>query len=78
VLSGRVTGADGKALPGATVALGPQEAVTDADGRFALVGTTRAPGYRVRCNGRAVTGTVSGARRDDEGTWRATFSVQVA
>jgi carboxypeptidase family protein len=76
VLSGRIVGPDGKPLPGATVAAGTVSAVTDADGRFMLVTTTRQ--YRVICDRRAAEGFVSNPRRDADGTWRATFGLTLA
>ena len=73
VLSGRVLGADGKPLAGAAIAYGRDQAVTDADGRFLLITTTRA--YGVTCNGRSTEGILSKQERDSEGTWRATCSL---
>ena len=67
VLSGRILRADGKPLAGAAFAFGEQPVVTDADGRFVLVTDTRAAG-----------GFASGARRDSEGTWRATLGLTLA
>jgi protocatechuate 3,4-dioxygenase beta subunit len=62
VLSGRITGHNGKPLAGASFALGKDRITTDADGRFMLVTDTGA--Y-----------PASSARRDHEGTWRATIGV---
>jgi len=62
VLSGRVIGRDGKPLAGASFAIGKDRVTTDADGRFMLVTDTRA--Y-----------PAAGARRDHEGTWRATVGL---
>jgi hypothetical protein len=80
VLSGRIQGLDGKPLAGAMVSVGADQAATDADGRFALVTTTRRnkpPLYRVSCNGHAAEGLVSNQRRDTEGTWRSTFGLRL-
>lgn len=60
VLSGRVTGRDGRPLAGASFTIGNDKVTTDADGRFLLVTDTGA--Y-----------PASSARRDREGTWRATI-----
>jgi protocatechuate 3,4-dioxygenase beta subunit len=62
VLSGRVTGRDGRPLAGAGFAIGKDQVTTDADGRFMLVTDTRA--Y-----------PASNARRDHDGTWRATIGI---
>src|SRR5258706_8386030 len=62
VLSGGITGRDGKPLAGASFAIGKDRVITDADGRFMLVTDTAA--Y-----------PASGARRDPEGTWRATVGL---
>jgi hypothetical protein len=78
VLSGRILGSDGRPLAGATVAAGRDWAATDADGRFALLTTTRRanpPLYRVTCDGHAAEGFVSDQRRDTDGTWRASFGL---
>jgi hypothetical protein len=78
VLSGRVLGLGGKPLPDAAVSVGRDRAATDADGRFALVTTTRrnTPAlYRVTCDGRAAEGFVSDQQRDSHGTWRASFGL---
>jgi protocatechuate 3,4-dioxygenase beta subunit len=61
VLSGRITRHDGKPLAGARFAIGKDRITTDADGRFMLVTDTAYP--------------ASSARRDHEGTWRATIGV---
>lgn len=77
VLSGRILGSDGKPLAGAAVAAGGACSLTDADGRFMLITTTRA--YRgVTCDGRPVEGYVSNRRRDTDGTWRATVGLTLA
>src|SRR5262245_17270730 len=76
ILSGRVL-AFGKPLSGATLATGIDPAVTEADGRFFLVTTTRA--YRgVTCDGRPVEGFVANRRRGTDGTWRATVGLTLA
>jgi protocatechuate 3,4-dioxygenase beta subunit len=62
VLSGRITGHDGGPLAGARFAIGGDQVTTDADGRFMLVTDTAA--Y-----------PAPNARRDREGTWRATIGV---
>ena len=67
VLSGRILRRDGKPLTGAQFAVGEHTAVTDADGRFVVVTDTRAAG-RLAAN----------ARRDGEGTWRATLGLTLA
>lgn len=64
VLSGRIVGADGKPLADATFAVGKDRVTTDADGRFMLVTDTRA--Y-----------SPSNARRDAEGTLRATIGIKL-
>ncbi|MEA3194370.1 MAG: hypothetical protein QOD26_2703 [Betaproteobacteria bacterium] len=64
VLSGRIVGFDGKPLAGATFAVAKERATTDADGRFMLVTDTRA--Y-----------AAANARRDAEGTWRATIGLKL-
>src|ERR1041385_4215146 len=61
VLSGRVL-RDGKPLRGASFAIGGHPVAADADGRFMVVNDTRA--Y-----------PAASARRDAEGTWRATVSL---
>jgi hypothetical protein len=76
VLSGRILGSEGKPLAGATVAAGSARAVTDADGRFMLVTTTRL--YGVTCDGRSTEGFVSNQRHDNDGTWRATVGLKLA
>ena len=63
ILSGRVTGRDGRPLAGARFAIGKHPVTTDADGRFLLVTDTAA--Y-----------PASSARRDHEGTWRATIGLR--
>ena len=67
VLSGRILRRDGKPLAGAEFAVAKQRVVTDADGRFFLVSDTGAAG-----------GIAAGARRDSEGTWRATLGLTLA
>jgi hypothetical protein len=67
VLSGRILRGDGKPLAGAAFAVADLPVVTDADGRFVVVTDTRAAG-----------GFASGARRDSEGTWRATLGLTLA
>jgi protocatechuate 3,4-dioxygenase beta subunit len=67
VLSGRILRGDGKPLAGAAFAVGEHTVVTDADGRFVVVTDTRAAGR-----------LASGARRDSEGTWRATLGLTLA
>jgi protocatechuate 3,4-dioxygenase beta subunit len=62
VLSGRITRHDGKPLAGAGFAIGKHRITTDADGRFMLVTDIRA--Y-----------PAPNARRDHEGTWRATIGI---
>ena len=62
VLSGRITGHAGKPLAGASFALGKAQVTTDADGRFMLVTDTGI--Y-----------PASNARRDHQGTWRATIGI---
>ena len=64
VLSGRITGHDGKPLAGASFAIGKDQITTDADGRFMLVTDTGA--Y-----------AASNARRDPEGTWRGTIGLRI-
>ena len=76
ILSGRILGSDGKPLAGATVAAGGAYTVTDADGRFLVVTTTRL--YGVTCDGRSTEGFVSNQRRDTDGTWRATCGLKLA
>jgi protocatechuate 3,4-dioxygenase beta subunit len=76
VLSGRILGADGKPLAGATVAAGRARSATDADGRFMLVTDTRR--YRVTYRGRSAEGLVSNQRPDTDGTWRASFGLTLA
>ena len=77
VFSGRVLGRDGKPLAGAIVASGKSQAVSDADGRFMLIITTR--DYRgVTCDGQPVEGFVSNRWRDTDGTWRATVGLTLA
>jgi hypothetical protein len=76
VLSGRILGLDGKPLAGATIASGLDQAVTDADGRFLLVTTTRL--YGVTCDGHPTEGIIANQRRDIEGTWRATCGLTLA
>ncbi|HYR33326.1 MAG TPA: carboxypeptidase regulatory-like domain-containing protein [Burkholderiales bacterium] len=73
ILSGRVLGTHGRPLAGATVAAGAARAVTDADGRFLLLTTTRM--YGVTCEGRSTEGFVSNQRRSADGTWRATVAL---
>lgn len=67
VLSGRILRGDGKPLAGAEFAVAEQRVVTDADGRFVLVTDTGAAG-----------GFSASARRDSEGTWRATLGLTLA
>ena len=67
VLSGRVLRSNGKPLAGAAFEIGEHPVVTDADGRFVVVTDTRAAG-----------GNSFGARRDSEGTWRATLGLTLA
>jgi hypothetical protein len=67
VLSGRILCRDGKPQAGAGFAVAEQRVVTDADGRFVVVTDTRAAG-----------GIAAGARRDSEGTWRATLGLTLA
>ena len=62
VLSGRITGHDGRPLAGTSFAIGRDQVTTDADGRFMLVTDTRA--Y-----------LAATARRDFEGTWRGTIGI---
>ena len=64
VLSGRIVGLDGKPLAAASFAVGKDRVTTDADGRFMLVTDTRA--Y-----------AASNARRDADGTWRATIGIKL-
>jgi protocatechuate 3,4-dioxygenase beta subunit len=64
VLSGRITGHDGKPLAGASFAIGKDPVTTDADGRFMLV--TDSGAY-----------PTANARRDHQGTWRATVGLQL-
>jgi len=77
VLSGRVLGRGGKPLSGATVSVGADRAATDADGRFVLV-TTKGEPYRVSFAGLSEQGSVADARRDLDGTWRASFGLTLA
>jgi hypothetical protein len=77
VLSGRVLGRGGKPLCGAAVLVGADQAATDADGRFVLV-TTKGQPYRVSFAGLSEKGSVIDARRDLEGTWRASFGLTLA
>jgi hypothetical protein len=67
VLSGRILRGDGRPLAGAGFAAGGQPVITDADGRFVVVTDTRAAG-----------GFAPGARRDGDGTWRATLGLTLA
>jgi hypothetical protein len=67
VLSGRVLRPDGKPLAGAAFPVGEHRVVTDADGRFFVVTDTGETG-----------GFASSARRDSEGTWRATLGLTLA
>jgi len=76
VLSGRILGLDGKPLAAAIVASGVDRTLTDADGRFLLVTTTRL--YGVTCDGRSTEGIIANPRRDIEGTWRATCGLTMA
>ena len=62
VLSGRIVGSDGRPHAGARFAIGKGQVTTDADGRFLLVTDTQA--Y-----------LAANARRDAEGTWRATIGI---
>jgi hypothetical protein len=81
VLSGRILGADAKPLSGATVSMGTDQVAADADGRFALITTAAQPAraqYRVTHEGRAADGIVADARRDLDGTWRASFGLTLA
>ena len=64
MLSGRILRANGKPLAGTAFAVGKQRAVTDADGRFFVVTDTH-----------AASAFASGARRDRDGTWRATLGL---
>jgi hypothetical protein len=92
VVSGRILGADGRPLSGATVEILPAgsreprgEASTDGDGRFF---TELAPAggdlrYRVRHDGRATSAkqlrfTRGQMQRDEAGAWRATFGATLA
>ena len=81
ILSGRIVGSDGKALAGATVAVGRDQTATDADGRFALV-TAMRPSHRtmwrVTWKRRTAKSFVMNSRRDGEGAWRASFSLTFA
>ena len=67
VLSGRILHGDGKPLAGAAFAVAGQPVATDADGRFVVITDTRSAG-----------GLAAGARRDSEGTWRATVGLTLA
>jgi hypothetical protein len=61
ILSGRIVGQDHKPLAGVTF---ENLVITDADGRFMLVTDTHCAGEYL-----------AGARRDGDGTWRATVSL---
>ena len=63
ILSGRVV-RNGKPLRGASFTIGGNHVTTDADGRFMTVTDTLA--YRA-----------PEARRDSEGTWRATLALAI-
>jgi protocatechuate 3,4-dioxygenase beta subunit len=69
VLSGRVLGADGHPVLGASVMSGAAQTSTDADGRFVL--RTASRHYRVA----DIEGYVANAHADIDGTWRASFSL---
>jgi len=74
ILSGRLLGADGQPLAGATVAADGAQATTDVDGRFMLF--TRSGICGVSCDGRSIEGFVPlDQRRDAQGTWRATVAL---
>ena len=64
VLSGRVVARSGKPLAGAPFTVAGQSIVTDADGRFVVTTDTR-----------SANGLASNAKRDSEGTWRATLGL---
>jgi len=77
VLSGRILAADRKPLAGATIGCGGARVMSDADGRFLLITTTR--DYRgLTCDGRPVEGFVADRQRDADGTWRATAGLTLA
>jgi hypothetical protein len=67
VVSGRILRRDGKPLAGAEIPVSGHRVVTDADGRFVVITDTRAG-----------NGFAAGARRDSEGTWRATLGLTLA
>ena len=73
LFSGRVVDARGEPVAGAEIFAGQSTAHSDADGRFVLRATSRS--YRVVSADGVVTGTVTGGRPDDRGTWRATVSL---
>ena len=77
VLSGRVLAADGSPACEARVTVGQDEVATDGDGRFVLL-TTRGHPYRVTFDRRSAESFVSAARRDLDGTWRASFGLTLA
>jgi protocatechuate 3,4-dioxygenase beta subunit len=85
IVSGRITGADGRALAGAVIeawhAADRVSVTTDADGRF-MFDTAASPRMQYRVNG-AGREALHFARdghlaRDNEGVWRATFGLTVA
>ena len=91
IISGRLTGADGHAVAGATLdvwhAGGPVSATTDADGRFmfetAVHYRDMKKGMRYRLNGATASRALDLTRkgylyRDEAGGLRATFGITVA
>lgn len=86
IVSGRIVGADCRAIAGAVVEAGRDaSATTDGDGRFVLSLTTphrRAQPVRLRVSHGArrtlVHDFAPRARRDEAGTWRTTVGVTLA
>ena len=85
IVSGRVIGADGKALAGTLIDVwhekGRVSVTTDADGRF-VFDTAATARLRYRLGGTGYERELHVARdghlaRDDEGAWRATFGLMV-
>ena len=90
IISGQVTGPDGKPLAGATIQSASVNVTTDADGRFVF--TTVSRGVSGRCPQPLACRTVHPAhrplanridfastsgQRDDAGAWRAAVNVQL-
>jgi hypothetical protein len=77
VLSGRILSESGKPISGAMVSVGQDQTTSDGDGRFVLT-TTSGKAYHVNFSDRTAQGFVSDARRDRDGTWRASFGLTLA